>query len=124
VLGLVVCAVVLALAYPTRAYLAQRNDIAQLRAQHLAQQRRVAALERKQAQWQDPAYVKAQARERLQYVMPGEVAYVVIDPSGRTASAAAPHRVVTLTPKRSAQTSPWYSQLWGTVQAADGPPHS
>ena len=33
-----------------------------------------------QARWQDPAYVEAQARERLHYVLPGETRYVVLGP--------------------------------------------
>ena len=32
--------------------------------------------------WEDPVYVRAQARDRLYYVMPGEVSYLVMDASG------------------------------------------
>jgi len=31
------------------------------------------------ARWSDPAYVEAQARDRLYYVYPGDVAYLVLD---------------------------------------------
>ncbi|PZS35770.1 MAG: septum formation inhibitor [Pseudonocardiales bacterium] len=118
VLGLAVCVVVLTLAYPMRSYLAQRNEIAHLTAQQRAQRGQVTALEQHRRQLDDPAYVKAQARKRLQYVMPGEIGYVVIDP-GRQAGSQHGHRPITVSPRGSTRDSPWYSQLWGTVQGAD-----
>eukprot|EP01032_Pedospumella_encystans_P004704 gene4704-5586_t len=39
-------------------------------------------LEREKRRWNDPAYVQAQARERLSYVMPGETSYIVLDEDG------------------------------------------
>lgn len=115
VLGVALCALVLTLAYPMREYLAQRSEIAALTEQQQGQRNRVAALEQQRRSWEDPAFVKAQARQRLQYVMPGEVGYVVIDPGeGRSGGAPA-----TLAPAGAAKDSPWYSQLWGSVPAAD-----
>lgn len=111
------CAVVLMLAYPLREYLAQRNQISHLRAMQAQQRSQVAALELRRRQWQDPAFVKAQARKRLQYVMPGEVGYVIIDPGRRPAK---PARSALTVAGRSGPAAPWYSQLWGSVQAADG----
>ena len=29
--------------------------------------------------WDDPVYIRAQARERLYYVLPGEISYLVMD---------------------------------------------
>ena len=71
-----------------------------------------AALEDELALWDDPAYVKAQARERLSYVMPGETTYVVVD-AGSVATSAA----------QEAQASqehhdPWYVTLRSTVRVA------
>ena len=117
-LGLAVCAVVLTLAYPMREYLAQRSQIAQLAQQQETQLSRVAALEQQRKRWEDPAYVKAQARRRLQYVMPGEVGYVVLDP-GQVRTSAPGRRPVTVAPSGKAEGTPWYSRLWGTVPAAD-----
>ncbi len=117
-LGLAVCIVVLTLAYPTREYLAQRSQIAQLTEQEQAQRSRVASLERQRERWEDPAYVKAQARQRLQYVMPGEVGYVVID-ANKVPGTAQGKRPATVSPAGSAAKAPWYSRLWGTVPAAD-----
>jgi hypothetical protein len=39
----------------------------------------VEELEENVARWGDPAYIEAQARERLYYVYPGEYSYLVID---------------------------------------------
>ncbi|MDP9239095.1 MAG: septum formation initiator family protein [Actinomycetota bacterium] len=117
-LGLAVCIVVLTLAYPMREYLAQRNEMAHLTAQQRAQREQVAALEQRKRQLADPAYVKAQARKRLQYVMPGEIGYVVIDP-GQGREAARGRQPITVPPRGSTRDAPWYSQLWGTVQGAD-----
>jgi len=39
----------------------------------------VAELESQRDRWQDPAYITTQARERLYYVKPGEVVYLVDD---------------------------------------------
>ena len=111
-LGLVVCAVVVSAALPLREYLSQRSAISAAVAAQAAQRARVATLEQQQGQLQDPAYVRSQARLRLHYVLPGETAYVVIGGDAPAPVRAA--RQVSATSR-----SPWYSQLWGSVQAAD-----
>jgi cell division protein FtsB len=118
VLGLVVCGLVVSAALPLREYLSQRGRIASSQAKNAQQQARVGALEQQLRQWQDPAFVKAQARERLHFVMPGEYAYVVLAPSTRTTPAgrAALPGVQAVGPE-----APWYSQVWGSVRAADRP---
>lgn len=63
-----------------RAYLVQRSEIAQLEQEVEAAEQREKDLRAELARWEDPAYVAAQARERLAFVMPGETAYRVIDP--------------------------------------------
>ena len=99
VLALVVCAVALSLAYPLRAYVAQRSHIQDLRADVAAKQATVSRLRAAQERWDDPAYVKAQAAGRLHYEMPGETMYVVLGPEDgeratarRQRAAAAPAR--------------------------------
>ncbi|MDP9182790.1 MAG: septum formation initiator family protein, partial [Actinomycetota bacterium] len=76
VLGLVVCGLVVSAALPLREYLSQRGRIASAQAKNAQQQARVDTLEDQLRQWRDPAYVKAQARERLHFVMPGQYSYV------------------------------------------------
>uniref|UniRef100_UPI0008499431 FtsB family cell division protein n=1 Tax=Actinacidiphila rubida TaxID=310780 RepID=UPI0008499431 len=76
-LALVLCSLVVALAYPMRQYVAQRSDIADQRRQAREAEKKVEQLRQEKARWQDPDYVRAQAREHLHYVMPGETGYQV-----------------------------------------------
>jgi hypothetical protein len=115
VLGLVVCALVLSLAYPAKEFLAQRGEIGRLQDQQRQAQVRVTALEERKRQLADPAYVRAQARARLHYVLPGETVYVVVPPSGSGAAGSAKPDVPEV-----AQDGSWYGRLWGTVRTADG----
>lgn len=115
VLGLVVCALVLSLAYPAKEYLAQRGEIGRLQAEQKAAQARVTALEERRRQLNDPAYIRAQARERLHYVLPGETAYIVVPPAGSAGSGGAAPDVPAVSEDGS-----WYGRLWDTVQTADG----
>ena len=112
--ALFVVLAMLAVAYtwPVKEYLRQRSELARLRAESVATQNRVDALEALKLRWADPAYVQAQARERLHFVLPGETAYVVLQPN----HPAAPPTL----PKQTAQVLPaWYDQLWDSVQGAD-----
>ncbi len=116
-LGLVVCALVVSGALPLREYLSQRGAIADAVAAQAAQRGRVASLEQQQGQLQDPAYVRSQARLRLHYVLPGETAYVVLGPAGTSGPSGPKGR----RQPAKGSAAPWYSQLWGSVQAADRP---
>ena len=115
VLALVVCLLAISLAYPLREYLAQRGDIAGYRGQVAEQEARVAELRRQQARWSDQAYVEAQARERLHYVMPGETSYVVLEAD----DAPSPDGAVE-PEKAAAARSPWFTDLWRSVEVAGG----
>jgi cell division protein FtsB len=118
VLGLVVCGLVVSAALPLREYLSQRGQIAAATAKQAQQQARVRALEDQLRQLQDPAYLKAQARTRLHFVLPGETAYVVLTPS---AAPLAPGRAALQGATATGPEAPWYSQVWGSVKAADRP---
>lgn len=111
-LALVICALVLSLAYPARQYVQQRRRAVELAERIQIQEDRVQALEKQKARWSDPAYVKAQARLRLHFVMPGETSYVVIGPK-----ALAPGVAVAAAQGGAAGT--WYGRLWSSVQQAD-----
>lgn len=118
VLGLVVCALVVSAALPLREYLSQRGQIQEAQQKQLAAKRRVSALEKQLALLQDPAYVKELARTRLHYVMPGEIPYVVLSPSASPAPSDATGGTGVVA---SGPEAPWYSQVWGSVRAADRP---
>ena len=115
VLGLVVCALVLSLAYPAKEFLAQRGEIGRLRAEQSQAQARVSGLEQRKRQLGDPAYVRAQARARLHYVLPGETVYVVVPRSGGGSESRAEPELPTVS-----QGGSWYGRLWETVRSADG----
>jgi cell division protein FtsB len=113
VLALVVCVLAISLAYPLREYLAQRGDIGSMRSRVAEQEKSVAQLRAEQKRWLDPAFVERQARERLHFVMPGETSYVVLEPD----EAPAPDGVVASAPRPVAH-SPWFTDLWRTVEVA------
>ena len=113
VLAVALASVALALALPFKVWVAQRGQISDLQAQTRAAQQRIAALRTEQQLWNDPDYVRQQARQRLHYVMPGETAYVVLD--DRAAKRARAHHQKQPTTQL---TGPWYSRLWQSVQAA------
>ena len=116
-LGLVLCVVVLSLAYPLREFLSQRAEIDHMEAEQRERLARVVALEKQAERYDDPAFVRAEARRRLQYTNPGEQSYVVIDPS-----AAAEPRVRTgRSSAGRADERPWYTQLWHSVEDAGRP---
>jgi hypothetical protein len=107
----VVLAVLLAPAL--RAYVGQRQDIAALERQVAEQRATVKDLERQRAAWDDPAYVTAQARNRLKFVLPGEKAYTVIDPGPEPTSAAGQVKAAVRTAR---QDRSWFGNLWGSLQ--------
>ncbi|GAA4862346.1 septum formation initiator family protein [Kitasatospora terrestris] len=117
VLVLVLCSLIAILAYPTRQFIAQRSEIAAQRAKAEQARQQVEELRRERARWQDPEYVKAQARERLHYALPGETPFVSVDPKptsdGRPPAAGA---VAGVRPKAA---KPWYAELWDSVDLAD-----
>jgi cell division protein FtsB len=115
VLALVMCTLVLMLAYPLQQYLAQRGVIAKLHRANAAAQQQVDVLAAQDAQWQDSAYVARQARTRLHYVMPGEIEYVLV--GGIKPSPSAAPTAAAATPTAGT----WYDKLWGTVKSADHP---
>jgi cell division protein FtsB len=60
-------------------FVQQRQSIAALEASVVAGQEEVEQLRQQQERWGDPAYITTQARERLYYMRPGEVAYLVVN---------------------------------------------
>ncbi|MFE6335702.1 septum formation initiator family protein [Streptomyces sp. NPDC057798] len=108
-LALVVCSLVVALAYPIRQYVAQRAEIADLEQQKQQARERVEELRDLKARWQDDAYAEQRIRERLHYVMPGETGFVVIDPD-----AAKQARTDLGSADR-----PWYANVWDGVDKSD-----
>ncbi|GAA2220861.1 cell division protein DivIC [Streptomyces amakusaensis] len=108
-LALVVCSLVVALAYPMRQYVSQRGDMAEQRDRMAEAREQVERLRDEKARLQDDLYVRRLAREHLHYVLPGETGYTMIDPEvaeqRRTEDGSADR--------------PWYSNVWDGVDDAD-----
>jgi cell division protein FtsB len=108
-LALVMCSLVVALAYPIRQYISQRSDIADQRREAETAGRELDRLRDQKARWQDPEYVRQQARRHLHFVAPGETGYIVQDGSGPVTTKKGP----------PAAQRPWYENLWDGVDSAD-----
>jgi cell division protein DivIC len=114
VLAAVVCVLTLTIAGPVRTYVAQRTEMQQLSATEAAVRRQIAELEQQKGQLADPAYIAAQARERLGFVKPGDIPFQVQLPPGASVSAQPGTDAAT-----TARNEPWYTSLWHTI--ADKP---
>lgn len=109
-LVLVLCTLVVALAYPMRQYVSQRGEIADLREELTAHRAKVERLRDEKARWEDPAYARQRIRERLHYVLPGETGYTA---SVKGAALQGPRQ------ESTAATLPWYTNLLSGVDHAD-----
>lgn len=85
ILGVLVVFVIV-LAPSLRLYIEQRQQLAALQQAVAEKQTQNAQLDSEVARWSDPAYIKAQARDRLYFVMPGETSFLVIDDQAPTAT--------------------------------------
>ncbi|WP_328748015.1 septum formation initiator family protein [Streptomyces sp. NBC_00285] len=108
-LALVLCTLVVALAYPIRQYVSQRAEIADLQREQAQAAARVEKLRDLKARWQDDAYAEQQIRQRLHYVMPGETGFIVVDPDAAKQSRT----------DLGAADRPWYTNVWDGVDKSD-----
>jgi cell division protein FtsB len=113
-LGLVVLATfVLVPTFGT--YLDQQQQIQALEQSVQASREQVADLEAESERWKDPAFITTQARERLYYVRPGEVVYLVdndLDP------ALVPPEPEPISDQVAETRTDWMSQLVRSVTSA------
>lgn len=116
-----------AVAVPLRDLVEQRAEIAVAQEANERRRAAVSALTESVQRWQDPAYVAAQARLRLHYVLPGETAVIVIDDTGKADEPA-----VTDSPDAMGDPFPlttglavvngdsWYERMWLSFDAVGG----
>ena len=114
ILAAVICVLTLTIAGPVRTYFAQRTEMKQLAQTEASLRAQIADLQGQKTKLADPAYIAAQARERLGFVMPGDIPYQVQLPPGSVPPPAAGSADQ---PMHSAD--PWYTALWHTI--ADAP---
>jgi cell division protein FtsB len=119
-IALAVVFLILTISYASslRIYFAQSAQIAETKQQIRDSQTRIADLQSSLARWDDPEYVKTQARVRLGWVMPGETGFTVVGQDGQPLGGGAE-----ITSAQPAVVPPdaWWNKLWGSVAAADQP---
>ena len=95
-----------------RAYLSQQAQYDAVVAKIKEASDTSTALEDELAQWKDDTYVRAQVRERLGYVMPGDTSYVVVGADSVKQPGASGGAT------QGSQDAPWYQTLRESSQAA------
>ncbi|MDT5183020.1 MAG: hypothetical protein QOI29_1178 [Mycobacterium sp.] len=114
ILAAVVCVLTLTIAGPVRTYFAQRTEMQQLKASEEQLRAQIADLEEQQVKLADPVFIAAQARERLGFVMPGDIPYQVQLPENAAVPGTPGGE-----PAKAKPDEPWYTSLWHTI--ADAP---
>jgi cell division protein FtsB len=114
VLGTLVVLLMVLLASPLNRYFASRSALGTAAQQLQTDKQKLGELKKQVAKWSDPGYIERQARTRLQYAMPGDTTYIVVDHGERNdiAKSAGPTRE-----EQSGTT--WNTKLWDSVTHAD-----
>jgi cell division protein FtsB len=73
---------VFALAPSVQLWYEQRQEIADYKTQVEQAKENLAGMQEERLRWDDEVYIRAQARDRLYFVMPGEVSFLVMDAEG------------------------------------------
>jgi cell division protein FtsB len=100
----------LTLAPPIKNYFTQRAQINALKSQVASDTTALEAARAELNKWQDPNYIKSQARERLHFVLPGERQYIV---TGTDITKSQPQ--TTQIAKQLPEGAPWYTKLIASV---------
>jgi cell division protein FtsB len=112
-LGVVMIAITILLAPTVKIFLDKRAEIAGLQADIAAKQAKQEDLKRQVSRWQDPNYVKQQARDRINMVMPGETGYWVF---GSDLPAAQSRGTAGAAAAQDPANVPWVDALWESVR--------
>ena len=100
----------LTIAPPVKHYFTQRAQISALKAQLSADNSALQKAREELLLWQDPEYIKSQARERLHFVLPGERQYIVTN--GQTNNS---QNGSTKIASSLADGQPWYARLIASI---------
>jgi cell division protein FtsB len=98
---------------PLQKYFAQRAQINALRIQVAANQVALDDARKELELWNDPNYIKSQARTRLHFVLPGERQYILTNDVTLEGSSKS-NQVATNVPTGV----PWYTRLVATITEA------
>jgi cell division protein FtsB len=113
VLGTLVVLLIVLLASPLNRYFGSRGDLNAAAAQLNTDQKQLAELRKQYTQWSDPGFIQQQARLRLQYAMPGDTVYVVVDHGAKSDIEK-----TTAAPKTAQAGGSWNTRLWSSVERA------
>jgi CRISPR/Cas system-associated endoribonuclease Cas2 len=101
---------------PLQHYFVQRAQISALEGEVSQAERELEEAKAQLQRWQDPEYIKSQARDRLRFVMPGEKQYIVLGISSDenneklTAGDVARDFPIGI---------PWYSRLLSSITSVE-----
>jgi cell division protein FtsB len=113
VLGTLVIVLIVLLASPLNRYFGSRSDLSHASQQLTDDQKQLAELKKQYAQWSDPGFIQQQARKRLQYAMPGDTVYVVVDHGQKSQIEKTQG-----TQASSDAGGSWNTRLWTSVEHA------
>lgn len=105
--------VIVLIGSPLQKYFAQRTQINALKIQVAANQKALIEARKELELWNDPNYIKSQARTRLHFVLPGERQYILtndVNLEGEDNSNQVASNIPTGVP--------WYSRLVATITEA------
>jgi cell division protein FtsB len=100
----------LTIAPPVKHYFTQRAQISALKAELSADNTALQKAREELLLWQDPEYIKSQARERLHFVLPGERQYIVTDGENNSKQNGTTKIASSL-----ADGQPWYARLIASI---------
>jgi cell division protein FtsB len=112
-LAVVVIAITVMLAPTVKIFIDKSAEIAALEADIAARQAEQNGLKQQVSRWQDPNYVKQQARDRINMVMPGETSYWVFgsdEPAGTSGGQAGEGSA------EDPANLPWVDALWESIR--------
>lgn len=112
-LAVVMIAITIMLAPTVKIFIDKRAEIAALQADIEARKTQQDSLKLQVSRWQDPNYVKQQARDRINMVMPGETGYWVFGsdlPAGTTSGQPGTGSA------QDPANLPWVDSLWESIR--------
>ena len=98
------------LAPPIKNYFVQRAQISALQSQLKSDNTALEAARKELTLWQDPDYIKSQARERLHFILPGERQYIVTDSEGQYTQESG-----TTVANKIPDGQPWYARMIASI---------
>jgi cell division protein FtsB len=119
VVGLVMAVLTVLLAPNIHTFMEQRAEISALKADIATKTAQQGTFKQELARWDDPEYVRQQARDRVSMLMPGETGYWVYGANGLAGSdgtAATPGTATSAKNATVVTTQPWVDGLWASVQ--------